>query len=84
MKNIFKLSFFVVLFSIVSCKKDDGADVTFELRDRAEVYAEDIAEIEAYLKDNYLTVDGDLNATISKIDNSQTSIWDQTTYPCNQ
>lgn len=80
MKNIFKLSFFVVLFTIVSCK-DDETDLTFELRDRAEVYEEDIAEIEAYLQDNYLEVDGDLNATVTKIDNGQTSIWDQTAYP---
>ncbi len=81
MKNIFRLSFFVVLFSVISCKKDDGTDSTFELRDRAEVYTEDIAEIEAYLQDNYLEVDGSLNGTVTKIDNGQTSIWDQTTYP---
>ena len=78
MKNILKVSFLIVLLaSLISCKKDDSADLTIELRDRQEVYDENIADIEAYLKDNYLEVDLDLNATITKIDNGQTSIWDE-------
>lgn len=82
MKNIFKLSFFLVLlFLVTSCKKDDTPELTFQLRDSQEVYLEDIAKIEAYLEDNYLEVDANLNATVTKIDNGQTSIWAQTTYP---
>ena len=75
MKNILKVSFLIVLLaSLISCKKDDSADLTIELRDRQEVYDENIADIEDYLQSNYLEVDGDLNASIKKIDGSQTSI----------
>lgn len=82
MKNILRIIIFLVLVGgTVSCKKDDGASSEVVLRDRQEVYDEDILEIEAYLKDNYLELDADLNATVKKIDAGQTSIWDDTAYP---
>ncbi|VXB61009.1 conserved hypothetical protein [Flavobacterium sp. 9AF] len=82
MKNILKISLTLsLILLLVSCKKDDGADTTFSLRDRQEVYNEDIAEIEAYLQENYLVVDVNLNASVKEIDNGQTSIWNNTTYP---
>ena len=47
------------------------------------LYDEDILEIEEYLHNNFITVDGDFNATVEVIPEggTQTSIWDQTTYP---
>lgn len=81
MKNILRISFFLVLMGFTfSCKKSVSED-DIVLRDRQEVYNEDILEIEAYLKDNYLELDANLNATVTKIDAGQTSIWDDTTYP---
>ncbi|MBF04575.1 MAG: hypothetical protein CMP76_14930 [Flavobacterium sp.] len=82
MKNILRIIIFLVLVGgTISCKKDDGASNEVVLRDRQEVYDEDILEIEAYLKDNYLELDANLNATVKKIDAGQTSIWDDTAYP---
>ncbi|WP_130736550.1 FKBP-type peptidyl-prolyl cis-trans isomerase [Flavobacterium sp. J27] len=82
MKNILKISFIVLMcIASVSCKKDDSTSTSITLRDRQVVYDEDILEIEDYLNSYYLEVDGDLNATIKEIDNGQTSLWDDTTYP---
>lgn len=78
MKNIYKALCFVVLATIlVACPKDDGS--SYVIRDRQEVYDENIAEIEDYLKANYLTVDGDMNATVTEIADGGTeiSIWDE-------
>lgn len=80
MKSKFYLwSMLGVLTLTISCKKDDSS--TTEVRDRQEVYNENIVEIEEYLQTNYLTLDADMNVTVSSIDNDQTSIWDQTDYP---
>jgi FKBP-type peptidyl-prolyl cis-trans isomerase FkpA len=82
MKNILRVSFFlVILISVISCKKDDSTSSEIVLRDRQEVYDENIIEIESYLQSNYLELDADLNATVKEIDGSQTSIWDDATYP---
>ncbi|NHN27758.1 hypothetical protein FIA58_018925 [Flavobacterium jejuense] len=82
MKNILRVSFFLVLLVVsISCNKNNSSVDDIVLRDRQEVYDENIAEIEDYLKSNYLIVDGDLNATVEEIDGTQTSIWDNTTYP---
>ncbi len=82
MKNIFKSSFFVmVAMLVISCNKDDSSNSSIELRNRQDVYDENIAEIEAYLKATYLTVDADLDATVDSIDAGQVSIWDQLDYP---
>ncbi|HJS01814.1 MAG TPA: hypothetical protein VJ780_12850, partial [Flavobacterium sp.] len=82
MKNILRVSFFlVILISVISCKKDDSTNSEIVLRDRQEVYDENILEIESYLQSNYLELDADLNVTVKEIDGSQTSIWDDATYP---
>ena len=82
MKNIYKALCFVVLATtLVACPKDDGS--SFVIRDRQEVYNENIAEIEDYLKTNFLTVDSEMNAIVTEIADggTETSIWDQTIYP---
>lgn len=66
---------------LFSCDKDSSGSSTVELRDRQEVYDENITEIENYLKACFLTVDANLNATVDSIRNGETSIWDQTVYP---
>lgn len=79
MKNIYKALCFVILATVlVACPKDDST--SFVIRERQEVYDENILSIEDYLKENYLVVDGDMNAEVKAIDAGQTSIWDQTTY----
>lgn len=78
MKNIYKALCFVVIAALlVACPKDDGA--SFVIRERQEVYDENILEIEEYLKTNYLTVNSEMNATVTKIEEGGTevSIWDQ-------
>lgn len=79
MKNIYKgLCFLVLATILVACPKDDAPGPT-PLRERQEVYDENILEIEDYLKANYMTVDSDMNATVSIIPEggTETSIWDQ-------
>lgn len=83
MKNIYKILCFVVLGTfLTACPKTDTPG-PIPLRDRQEVYDENLATIEAYLQDNYLTVDANMDATITAIPEggTQTSIWDQTIYP---
>ena len=48
--------YFLLIFSVllVSCNKDDSNSV--KIRDRQEVYDEDIVEIEEYLQNNYLDI----------------------------
>jgi FKBP-type peptidyl-prolyl cis-trans isomerase FkpA len=78
MKNIYIALCFVVLATfLVACPKADTP--TYTLRDRQEVYDENILEIENYLKSNYLTVDANMDATVTAIPDggTQTSIWDQ-------
>lgn len=82
MKNILRVGFFlVILVSFVSCKKDDAPDSTIVLRDRQEVYVENIAQIEDYLKENFIDVDDDFKVKPITDANTQTSIWDDATYP---
>jgi hypothetical protein len=84
MKNIYKALCLVVLATVfVACPSDDTSRSVTPLRDYQEVYDEDILEIEDYLHNNFITVDSDLNATVEAIPDggTQTSIWDQTTYP---
>lgn len=80
MKNIYKISFLAILLGLTSCKKDDDGVVITPPRDRAEVYGENILEIENYLKNNYLVINGD-DVEVKAIDTDQTSIWDQTAFP---
>lgn len=79
MKNIYKALCFVVLATfLVACPNDDGGSPAF-VRDRQEVYDEDLIEIEDYLKANYITIDANMDATVTAIaeGGTETSIWDQ-------
>lgn len=67
-----------ICFSFLhSCEKENNASPV-SLRDRQEVYEENILEIEEYLQTNYLTIDANNNVTIELIPEggTQTSIWD--------
>lgn len=84
--NKFKYYFVLLLagIAIVSCnKKDDDEIVVTPVRDYAEQYKADNDSIVKYLKTNFITVTPNFDVTISKITDptTQTSIWDQTTYP---
>lgn len=74
----------VVLFSAVvflaGCKKDDD-DFTFQEKDRAEVYAENIADIEGFLKNNQAIITDNGLSFESVATDSEQSIWHQATYP---
>jgi hypothetical protein len=79
--NKFKFYFILLIttVSLFSCSKDDPAPIE-PPRDYSEQYKTDIADIEEYLKNNYITVVDhpgyvdDMNVTISKIDAGQPSI----------
>lgn len=88
MNNFFKIIFlFILVFVLVSCSKDSNN--TPPLRDYAEQYTKDIANIETYMQTHYMEVTNnpgatdDQNVTFTLIPEggTQTSIWDQTTYP---
>lgn len=65
----------------VNCKKDDNPSVSPEVpRDYKEVYNENIADIEHYLKNNYLKFEDGI-LTLDSIQNGEVSIWDQTEFP---
>ena len=78
MKSLFKIVLLVsVMLTLVGCPSDDST--TYEVRDRQEVYDENITAIEDYLKSNYIEFDANNNATVTVIPDggTQTSIWDQ-------
>lgn len=85
--NKFKYYFILLLagISLVSCNKSGDDDVvTVPLRDYAVQYKADNDSIIKYLKTNYIKeVTADFDVTFEKIPagGTQTSIWDQTTYP---
>ena len=60
-----RLVILVILFSFISCKKDDSVSFT-PPRDYGEQYANEIIEIEEYLDTHYLQGEG-LNAKVIKI-----------------
>jgi len=89
MNNFFKIIFLFTLgLIVVSCSKDNNNNVA-PLRDYAEQYTKDIANIETYMQTHYMEVTNnpgatdDQNVTFTLIPEggTQTSIWDQTTYP---
>lgn len=90
MKKVFNLIFLFLLAGIaISCNKDDD-DVTVVLRDYTEQYTTDLADIEEYLQTHYIetvtnnpgqTDDQDIKITLIPTGGTQTSIWNQTTYP---
>lgn len=54
---------------MVGCPNDDIPE-TVEARPYADVYAEDIAEIEGFMDTHFMTVDGNYNVTYTKITGS--------------
>jgi hypothetical protein len=88
MNNFFKIILlFIIGISIISCQKSD--DNTEPLRDYADQYVKDLANIETYMHTHYMTVvnnpggtdDQDVTFTLIPAGGTQTSIWDQTDYP---
>ena len=88
MNNFFKIILlFTITITIVSCSKSDSS--TVPLRDYATQRDTDMTNIETYLDTHYITVvnnpgatdDQDVTFTLIPDGGTQTSIWDQTTYP---
>lgn len=90
MKKVFNLIYVFSLTGILlSCNRDDDEEAT-PIRDYAEQYATDLADIEEYLQTHYIESvtnnpgqpdDQDVKLTLIPTGGTQTSIWDQTTYP---
>ncbi|MDI1317325.1 FKBP-type peptidylprolyl isomerase [Flavobacterium sp.] len=88
MNNFLKIVLLFILgISITSCTKDKS---TVEpLREYAAQYATDLANIETFMQTHYMTVanspgnteDMDVTYTLITDPGTQTSIWNQTTYP---
>lgn len=78
MNRLFKVLGFLFLGILASnCKSDDNSPSRVEPpRDRDEVYTENMADIEHYLKTNYLTFENNI-LTLDSIQNNEVSIWDQ-------
>ncbi|MDP5202435.1 FKBP-type peptidyl-prolyl cis-trans isomerase [Flavobacterium sp. DG2-3] len=87
--NKFKYYFVLLLagLAIVSCnKKDDDDPVVVPLRDYQEQFNTDNADIEEYLKTNYITVSANMDVTFTKITDPATqpsvmSYLNSPTYP---
>ena len=88
MNNFFKIIFLFSLgLTVVSCSKSDNN--TEPLRDYTEQYTKDLTNIETYMHTHYMEVvnnpgateDQDVTFTLIPEGGTQTSIWDQTTYP---
>ena len=86
--NKFKFYFIVLIttFSLFSCSNNDTTAEITPPRDYTAQYTTEIADIETYLKTNFITVidnpgfTDDQDVTISKITAGEISIWDQTIY----
>lgn len=84
--NKFKYYFVLLLagIAIVSCNKSDDDVVVTPPRDYAEQYKADNDSIVKYLKTHYIEdVNANFDIKITKIPagGTQTSVWEQTTYP---
>ncbi|WNM18783.1 FKBP-type peptidyl-prolyl cis-trans isomerase [Flavobacterium capsici] len=81
-------SMLAIIVIIASCSKSDSSNEV-PLRDYAEQYATDIANIEEFMQTHYMEVvnnpgaDDDMDVTFTKIPDggTQVSIWNQTDYP---
>jgi hypothetical protein len=83
-KHFKTISIFVlVTLSIISCKDEDEFPGLPPANDFQAQYDVDLAKIEDYLKNNYMTVDANLNATFTLIPEggTQVSIMNQTDFP---
>lgn len=89
MNNFFKIIFLFTLgLTVVSCSKSDS-NSSEPLRDFTEQYEKDITSIETFMHTHYMEVvnnpgatnDQDVTFTLIPEGGTQTSIWDQTTYP---
>ncbi len=82
MKNRYRAA--VVLLAafsfLTSCKKDDD-NLSFEERDREEVYQENLTDIESFLQTNRAVITADGLSFEEVESGSAQSIWNQTTYP---
>lgn len=88
MNNFLKIVLLFILgISVVSCSKDKSS--IEPLRDYVAQYATDLANIETFMQTHYMTVvsspgnteDMDVTYTLISDPLTQTSIWNQTTYP---
>ncbi|MDN3677746.1 FKBP-type peptidylprolyl isomerase [Flavobacterium paronense] len=88
MNNFLKIIFlFTLVLTVFSCSKSDSSSEP--LRDYAEQYTKDLANIETYMHTHYIEVvnnpgatdDQDVTFTLIPEGGTQTSIWDQTQYP---
>src|SRR6478735_1899532 len=57
------------IFVVIGCPSDDPP-ASAQVRPFSEVYNEDIAEIEDFMDNHFLTVDGDYNVTFTEITSS--------------
>jgi hypothetical protein len=89
MNSFFRIAlFFVAVIMVASCSPNDS-DTIAPKRDYAEQYAKDLADIEEFLQTHYMEVINnpgnaeDQNVIFYEIPTggTQTSVWDQTTYP---
>ena len=70
-----------LLIGIWSCSKDDNVK-DIPVRDRQEVYNENISKIENFLKTNSLTIIDENNVKFDSIaEGNSNSIWNQSQYP---
>jgi hypothetical protein len=83
LKNVLLIAVLSPIF--FSCKPDDDNATIVPPKDRALQYLEDAELIETYLLEHYMTVDADMNVTINKIPQENSSgyisIKNQTDYP---
>lgn len=82
-KNVLLIAVLAII--VFSCKKDDDDVTITPPRDRSVQYIDDIDAIDTYLEEHYMTVDADMNVTIAKIPEENSSdyisIKNQTNYP---
>lgn len=82
MNRILKYTGFALLaLSLTNCKKDDEVKEII-LRDRQEVYTDNINKIETFLKTNSFEIIDENNIEFDSIaEGNSNSIWNQTQYP---
>lgn len=82
MNRILKYSCFVLLgLALSNCKKDDD-DIEIVIRDRQEVFMDNIGKIETFLKTNSIEVVDENTVTFDVVaEGSSSSVWNQTEFP---